>query len=661
MRQLLRSRLLAALAAASLVSLAVYGLRTLGSLEPLELAAYDWHLRLRPAQRAAAPPVVLVTVTERDIQQLGTWPVPDAVLAEAIEALSRASPRAIGLDIYRDVPVPPGHERLSRTFREHSRVVAAMMVPHADKPGVAPPPALEASERVGFTDMVVDPDGTVRRGLLMLDDGERVFYSLPLRLALLYFEQEGIRVQGDPANPAHLRIGATTLRPFEPDDGSYVAADAGGYQFLLDYRDRSDAFPAITLGQLLAGRFDPGLLENRIVLVGVTADSVKDSFYTPYRQTLAGSNHVMYGVELYGHMVSQLLRAATQGDAPVGVVSEAREALWILLWGLLGGVAALGLRSTWRFALGIAGGLALLFAAVHGLFLLGWWIPFVPAALAWSGAGGVATAYVLGREKKEREHLMRLFSSYVSAQLAEAIWKDRDQFLSGGRPRPQRLTATVFFSDVASFTTVSEHLDPQLLMDWFYEFMEAVTPVVSEHGGVIFRFIGDSIMAVFGVPVPRASEKEIAQDAANAVKCALAVQARVIALNSSLAQRGLPPIGMRIGILTGPMVAGSLGSAKRLEYNVHGDTVNTASRLEGFDKDSFAPDYFNAPCRILVGESTFRLLGDEFHGELVGEVRLKGKSSSIRIYRIHGRRGERDARPGETTPEDGEALPALRA
>ena len=656
MRQLSRFPLLAAFAASGLVFVVVYGLRTLGALEPLELAAYDWHLRLRPAPQRPAPPVVLITVTEKDIQQLGTWPVPDAVLAEALETISRANPRAIGLDIYRDVPVPPGHERLSAVFRERPRIVAAMLVPHADKPGVAPPPALRDTDRVGFTDMIVDPDGTVRRGLLMVDDGERVFYSLPLRVALLYFAQEGIRVQGDPDNPAHLRIGRTTLRPFEPSDGSYVRADAGGYQFLLDYRDRIDAFPVVTLGQLLAGRFDPALLENKIVLIGVAAESVKDSFYTPYRRSLADGNRVLYGVALYGHMVSQLLRAAAAGDAPVAVVSEMREALWILLWSLLGGAAALGLRSTWRFALAIAGGLALLFAAVHGLFVLGWWIPVVPPALGWVGAAGVVTAYVLSREKKERAELMSLFSSYVSAQLAEAIWKDRDQFLSGGRPRPQRLTATVFFSDVASFTTVSERLDPQILMDWFYEFMEAVTPVVSDHGGVIFRFIGDSIMAVFGVPVPRASEKEIAQDASNAVKCALAIQARVIALNSSLAQRGLPPIGMRIGILTGPMVAGSLGSAKRLEYNVHGDTVNTASRLEGFDKDSFNPDYFNAPCRILVGESTFTLLGDEFHGELVGEVRLKGKTSAIRIYRIQGRKGER-----ETAPVGKEVLPALRA
>jgi len=144
-----------------------------------------------------------------------------------------------------------------------------------------------------------------------------------------------------------------------------------------------------------------------------------------------------------------------------------------------------------------------------------------------------------------------------------------------------------------------------------------------------------------------ADRKQIARDAVNAVECALAMQQRLIALNQSLQQRGLPLIGMRIGILTGPMVAGSLGTAHRMEYNCHGDTVNTGARLESFGREEFTPDYLDAPCRILVGEPTLRLLGGRFRTEFLGEFHLKGKLKPLRIHRVHGRAGMAEVDPVE--------------
>ena len=633
----MRSALTAVLVTGGLVFAVLFGLRSLGALEGLELPVYDWHLRLHAGSPSKRPPVVLVTITDRDIAELGTWPVPDEVLAKALETLSRAGARAIGLDIYRDVPVPPGRDTLNAVLSKNPQIVGAMLLPRGDNPGVRPPAVL-AGERAGFTDVVVDDDGRVRRGLLMVDDGKNVFYSMPLRLALVYLQAERVGLQGDPQNPEYVRLGRATLRPFEPNDGAYVRADAGGYQFLLDYRDGADAFPSIGFSQLLAGEFDRRLVKDRVVLVGVTAESVKDQFYTPFSGTFR-AKEVMYGAELHGHMVSQLVRAALMGERPVGVLSDAIEALWILLWCLLGAAVAFFSPSAWRFEAAVAGGLVMLAVAAHAAFVFGWWIPLVPPALGWVGAASAASAYVSSNEKKERGRLMGLFSSYVSPELAEAIWRDRTLFLDNGRPKPQRIVATVFFSDVGGFTTISETLDPPVLMGWLYDFMATITPVVSLHHGVILRFMGDSIMAVFGVPVPRTTEEEIAQDAVNAVECALAMQSRLLTLNASLQQRGLPLIGMRIGILTGPMVAGSLGTEHRMEYNCHGDTVNTGARLESFGREEFTPDYLNAPCRILVGEPTLRLLDGRFHTEFLGEFQLKGKLKPLRIHRVHGRAG----------------------
>jgi adenylate cyclase len=182
------------------------------------------------------------------------------------------------------------------------------------------------------------------------------------------------------------------------------------------------------------------------------------------------------------------------------------------------------------------------------------------------------------------------------------------------------------------FTSVAEKRDPQAVMDWLNEYMEVMSQQVINHGGVIDKYIGDSIMAIFGVPLPRTTEAEIDQDAVNAVNCALAMEQTLIELNKRWQAQQLPTIGMRIGIFTGPLVAGSLGSVHRLEYTVIGDTVNTASRLDSFDKDYFTPEYAQAPCRIIIGEATRRRLHAQFATERIGEVSLRGKDQAMTVY-----------------------------
>jgi adenylate cyclase len=238
---------------------------------------------------------------------------------------------------------------------------------------------------------------------------------------------------------------------------------------------------------------------------------------------------------------------------------------------------------------------------------------------------------------QEREKLMSLFSRHVAKQLASDIWEHRDQFLSGGHPRPQRLVATAFFSDVVAFSSVSEQVDPPTLMDWLSDYMSLMTPIINGHNGVILRFIGDAIMAVFGVPIPRETEAEMDQDAIHAVDCALAMQEALITHNRALAEKGMPLVAMRVGIFTGSMVAGSIGDVDRLEYNVHGDTVNTASRLEGYRKEEFRAEFFQSPCRIFIGQPTYERLGDRYVIERIGDARLRGKEQLTTVYRVIAR------------------------
>jgi adenylate cyclase len=176
-----------------------------------------------------------------------------------------------------------------------------------------------------------------------------------------------------------------------------------------------------------------------------------------------------------------------------------------------------------------------------------------------------------------------------------------------------------------------------MLLDWLNTHLERMADIVAGHGGIVDKFIGDAIMAVFGVPIPRQSPGELATDARSAVECALEMARALAAQNVERSRDGKPTAAMRIGIFTGPLVAGALGGAKRLNYTVVGDTVNTASRLESFDR-SVGEDL---ACRILIGESTRELIGDAYRLRRVGDVLLKGKSRPVPVHLLEGVDGVR--------------------
>ncbi|MBM3226942.1 MAG: CHASE2 domain-containing protein, partial [Candidatus Tectomicrobia bacterium] len=468
-----------------------------------------------------------------------------------------------------------------------------------------------------------------------------VSYSLALRLALLYLQHEGITLQPDAANPAFIRLGRTTIRPFEHNDGGYIHADVQGYQFLLDFHGAPHPFPSFSLTALLAGVVPPEAVRDTVVLIGVgVAESVKDFFFTPYSQG-AQVEQRMAGMALHAHSVSQLLRAAITGEAMITTLSETQETLWLLLWSLLGGALGLWTRSFWRFALCEVSGLVCQGLTVFVAFVWGYWFPVVPAMLAWLTVPALVTAYLSTQEKAQRAVLMQLFSRHVSPEVAETIWQQREQFLEGGRIRPQRLVASVLFTDLMGFTSVSEKLPPQALTEWINEYMAVMAHHVTVHHGVINKYIGDSIMALFGVPLARTTEQDIAQDARHAVECALDMRAALKAMNARWEEQQQPTIGMRVGIFTGPLVAGSVGSIERVEYTVMGDTVNTASRLESFDKNVLPPDIPDNPCRILIGARTAEYLGRDFSLAQVGEVSLKGKDEKVTIYNVLDRADRR--------------------
>jgi len=629
--RLIRNPLFAAALSCLLVFLAVMAVRTKGNLEFLELPAYDWFVRLQPVSSVQDSRITVVQVSEKDILSLGQWPLTDELLARALKTLLKHKPRAVGLDIFRDIPVPPGTETLNAVLTENPNIIVTMKFGEG---GVRPPPILKGTEQVSFNDILVDPGGVVRRGLLFLDDGDDVAYSLALRLSLLYLQAEGLAPQPDERNPQHLRLGDVTIRPFEANDGGYIKADARGYQFFLDYQGAVPPFLSYSLSNLLSGKMHPEAITGRVVLIGVTAQSVKDFFFTPYSRGFSDAQQVP-GVSLHALMVRQLLRAGLEGVEPLATVTETKEMLWILFWTLIGGILGLKAHSAWRFSvLGFAG-VFLISLTAYLAFVHRWWIPLAPPVVVFLLTAALVTAYVTSLERRERALLMQIFSKHVSKEVAESLWRQKEQFLKNGRPRSQKLTTTAFFSDLRGFTTVSEKMDPQDLMDWLNLYMEKMTRIIMDHGGIIDDFVGDGIKANFGLPFPEQSESVIRHDAVSAVRSALAMEKEMKTLNARWREKGLPEVGMRIGIHTGPAVAGAIGGFQRMKYTTIGDTINIASRLESYDKDLGRESL----CRILIGESTLRHLGPGFQTERIGEVSLKGKEEKITIYRVLGENG----------------------
>ena len=634
---LLRSSTFQIVAITLLVFLGVMGLRSQGFLESLELEAYDWSFRLRSHQLTEPPPITLVTITDQDIQEVGHWPISDDILAQALTRIQALRPRVIGVDMYRDLEVPPGRAALNQVLEQFPQIIMVMKFGKPEQGGISGPAILKGTDRVGFSDMVVDPDGVVRRGLLFLDNGTTSFRSLPFLLALKYLERNGIKPEPAGDNSHWLKLGETVFRPFESHDGSYVQADAHGYQFLLNLDRGDQIFPTLSLQAVLVGEVNPEFIHDRIVLVGVVSEGVKDYFYTSQCGRLMQCPRVS-GSELHGHIVSQLLGVAGAGRAPITTLSGGQEAGWIALWVLGGAVVGVWVRGAWRFSVVVLFGMLALSGVVVGAITNGWWIPWVPPAMGWVVNAMVVTALISKQEQKDRQALMGLFSRHVSPQVAEAVWKQREQFLEKGRWRPQTLIVTTLFTDLEGFTTVAEAMPPDQLWEWLNTYMDTMVKIITDHGGLIDDYYGDMIKAGFGVLTREQTDEQICHNAREAVKCSVAMEQEMVRVNRFWQQQGLSSVRMRVGINTGPVMVGSLGSAERLKFTTIGDAANIAARLENFQKDAWKSEDPNAVCRILIGETTKHYLGAHpWFLKEVGSVRLKGKTQSLPVYRLYSK------------------------
>lgn len=360
-----------------LIGLAIAA-RLLGFFEPIELKAFDWCLRLRPVEPLDER-LLIVGIDDLDIQRIGTYPVPDSALSELLQRLQRSKPRAVGLDIIRDLPQEPGHQDFVDVLIAMPEVVGVEILGFGGVPPVSPPPALP-DERIGFIDFLLDTDGFVRRVPLGSFDREGVYhYSLSLQLAQTYLNREEIALAQGVSDPHAMRLGETEVPLFYPNTGSYIRADASAQQTFVNPRNNKTPFRQVSFTEVMEGNVPSDWIKDKVVLVGITAISNKDLINSA---AIASDNPgTVDGVALHAHATSQLIGAVLEGRPLLRTWPEVGEYLWIAIWGAAG-ILLINISTPTRQLIAVFSAGIGLIAIAYFFLLAGWWIPVVPPLFA---------------------------------------------------------------------------------------------------------------------------------------------------------------------------------------------------------------------------------------------------------------------------------------
>ncbi len=608
------------LVAAPSVATLVLILRFTGLLQMLELAGLDQMFLLRPDEGIDSR-IVIVTINEPEAQILGKrrqWPLPDHILAKLLANIKQQKPSAIGLDLYRDFPVGTGEEDLAKIFTSTPNLIGVQKVgENLDSSGVAPNLVLKKLDQIGANDFPLDGDGKIRRSLIYLSDkNQENVFSFGFKLANFYLQDKNIEV--GQTKDFLVKTGNIILPLFQGNDGGYVRAEDQGYQLLLNYRGSINSFLHISVLDVLENRIPQNLLKGKIVLIGSTAESLKDIFYTPYSSTVLTLPKRMAGVTIHANLISQILSAALENRPLIKTWHKSLEWLWIFIWSLIGATLIWQQRYIGtsvdkimvRLVTVLLAGSTLLITAYFA-FLAGWWIPVVPALITLIGSVFGATIYIA----QSADEIRKTFGRYLTNEIVATLLENPEGLKMGG----ERRKITMLTSDLRGFTATSARLPAEDVINIINLYLGYMADVITKYQGTIDEFMGDGILVLFGAPISRED------DATRAVACAVAMQLAMTSVNEKLQQMQLPKLEMGIGINTNEVVVGNIGSETRTKYGVIGSEVNLTYRIESYTMGG----------QILVSQSTIEAVGEAHIGKQM-EVHPKGLMHPINIYEVNG-------------------------
>jgi adenylate cyclase len=640
-----------------LIAAHVTGLLHIAPMQRAEAWLYDaWLIRTAPA--GVDDRVAILDIDEASLKSLGRWPWSRDTLTALVEQLfDHYGVAAVGFDVvfaepdtssgldtlkqlaYRDLagsrdfraaleklaPRLDYDARFAQVLAERPLSLGYYFIPHGygdAKTGLLPPPSLpaaafgplqpgtpaptgyganlaafqQAAQGAGFFNMRADEDGTARQMSLVSPYGAGYYLALSASTLQVAFS-------GDPALAGVDRqsvLGRQYLSPWLEVGGIRIPLSADGTVH-VPYRAGSP-FPYLSAADVLAGKAPLEQLENRIVLLGSTAPGLSDLRVTPF-------SNAFPGVEIHAHLIAGMLDGTTRATPPWA--GDARLAAVLLLGALLAAVL-LRFGPTIGLALSIAL-LALLLAAYGAAWSRYMVVPMAAPMLTVFGLYALNTAYGFFAATRSKRQITKLFGQYVPPELAAEMSQNPAHYTMEGQSREM----SVLFSDIRGFTNFSEKLPPTELSEVLNAYLSTMTRIIQQQRGTIDKYIGDAIMAFWNAPV------DLSDHATRAVQTALDMQAALLQLNQEFAARGWPEVKIGVGVNTGRMSVGNMGSEFRMSYTVMGDAVNLGSRLEGITKQYGVG--------ILVTQTTVE--ADPLHAFLkVDDVRVKGKETPVAIY-----------------------------
>jgi adenylate cyclase len=462
----------------------------------------------------------------------------------------------------------------------------------------------EAAKSFGYFNADVDSDGTVRRALIVARYQDLDWFpSLALQALREYanIPEQDVSMSISPAGLERVKAGRYDLKV--PPDGS----------LLINYRGPYGTYQHYSMADVIEGKVPASVFQGKIVLLGATAVGIGDMRVTPFH----GETYM--GVEIHANELDNLLHFDEPGRGFLvrGKQQELTDLLAILFFGLVMGHAFSYLKpqnST------IAAVLALLLFGIlvqYSFTRYGMWLSFVlPAGTLLLNYVAI-TSFRMIFEEREKRKVRRTFETYVSPGVIRLIEQDPAKYF---RPGGEMKELTIMFSDIRSFTTISEGLTPDELVLLLNEYLGAMTDVMFDHWGTLDKYIGDAIMGFWGSPYPQPDH------ALRACAAALRMGARLDELNEKWSAEGKKTLKVGIGLNSGPVNVGNMGSSKRRAWTVMGDHVNLASRLEGLTKDYGV--------RVVISEYTYAQVQDVFVTREIDCIRVKGKTQPVRIFEL---------------------------
>jgi adenylate cyclase len=644
----------------------VIGLVAAGWLDRAEMATYDWRTRLAAVRTPANPEIVLVEINDSTVRDLspvyGRWPWPRVVFADLITYLNRAPAKVIAVDFtfpeaQRNTSFKLGGDEGESWTGEASDEALVDAVKHGnvilladsvyngneggdqinaaarwttpythvgsgveERPIIVPPfqALADAVHGLAHNFLPLDRDGIARRAPPFVRTGERAlpFLGVAAALTAMGTSPDQVRLEGET-----LRLGDRSIPlvwETVPNAGGVsgthvqrtALVDYRAPAFLPDGRRPFTSYEArhllVSEDQILSGTaplVDPAVFKDKIVFVGQTMSGLVDVFQTPFGSTIPG-------IQLHATIADDILSNRFLRDA--GPMPR--------LGATVAGGMLVGLMAALLPFAPAAAGTALVMAGwtwfALAVFKGGLWVAMAAPLLAMAVALFSGTAYQYFVEGREKRKVKRLFGRYVSKDVYDQLLRNPELAVLGGRRRDM----TVLFSDIRGFTSVTEKGDPEALVAQLNDYFSRMVEIVFRHGGTVDKFVGDMVMALFGAPVDDPDHGE------HAVAAAVDMVRELGALNNRWAAEGLACLDIGIGVNTGEMIAGNIGSAAIMSYTVIGDNVNLGARLESLNKDYRS--------RIIISDATRARLKGAYDLRALGEVVVKGKTRPVSIFEV---------------------------